>query len=62
MEDDLRHLLAQGVDPHQLERHVKTRGFQSLEQDAFVKAGMGLIPPEEIVRLGFGVAQAVEPD
>jgi hypothetical protein len=28
--------------------------------DAFRKAAAGLVPPEEIVRLGFSVASAVE--
>jgi hypothetical protein len=31
-----------------------------MEVDAFRKAAAGLVPPEEILRLGFSVASAME--
>jgi type IV pilus assembly protein PilB len=61
VDDDLRHLVAEGSAPSTLRNYVRGRGFRSLEDDAFLKASRGLIPPEEIVNLGFGLAmQAAE--
>jgi len=59
IDDDLRHLMAEGAAPSVLREHVAERGFRTLEEDAFQKACAGLIPPEEIVELGFGVAMAM---
>jgi type II secretory ATPase GspE/PulE/Tfp pilus assembly ATPase PilB-like protein len=56
VDDDLRQLMAEGAAPSALRDYVGRRGFHSLEQDAFDKASAGIIPPEEIVKLGFSVA------
>jgi len=59
IDDDLRDLMTEGAPPRALKAHVQRRGFLSMEQDAFEKACEGIIPPEEIVELGFGAAVAM---
>jgi type IV pilus assembly protein PilB len=54
-----RHLVAEGAPAEVLEAHVKRQGFTTIEQDAFRKACEGLIPPEEVVELGLGVASTM---
>ena len=39
-------------DPLNLPLKARERGFQSIEDDAFRKAYLGLTPPEEILNLG----------
>jgi type IV pilus assembly protein PilB len=60
IDDDLRRLMSEGAAPSDLRRHVRSHGFETMEADAIRKAAVGLIPPDEIVRLGFSVASAVE--
>jgi len=60
VDDDLRRLMSEGAPPSQLRRHVFELGFRTLERDAYDKALAGLIPPEEIVRIGFGLASTLE--
>lgn len=60
VDDELRHLIAEASPPNVLQEFVARRGYRSLEQDAFRKAAQGLIPPEEIIKLGFGLALAAE--
>jgi type II secretory ATPase GspE/PulE/Tfp pilus assembly ATPase PilB-like protein len=60
IDDDLRHLMTEGAAPSALRDYVARRGFRTLEEDAFLKARRGLISPEEIVKLGFGLAMAME--
>jgi type II secretory ATPase GspE/PulE/Tfp pilus assembly ATPase PilB-like protein len=60
VDEGARHLLSEGADSPRLREHATRRGFKSMEQDAFEKACQGLIPPEEIVGLGFSVALALE--
>ena len=60
VDDDLRRLMSEGAPPSQLRRHVFEQGFRTMEYDAFEKAAAGLTPPEEIVRLGFGLASRLE--
>jgi type IV pilus assembly protein PilB len=62
VDDAVRDVLAQTTSPEKLRDYVYSRGFQTMEQDAFRKACAGLIPPEEIINLGFGVAAAMEDD
>ena len=56
VDDDLRQLMAEGAAPSALRDYVGQRGFHTVEHDAFDKACAGIIPPEEIVKLGFSVA------
>jgi len=60
IDDDLRRLMSEGAAPSDLRRYVQSTGFESLEVDAFHKSAAGLVPPEEVVRLGFGIASALE--
>jgi type II secretory ATPase GspE/PulE/Tfp pilus assembly ATPase PilB-like protein len=60
IDDDLRRLVSEGAAPSALRRHVFEHSFRTLERDAYDKAVAGLIPPEEIVRLGFGLASTIE--
>ena len=60
VDDRMRDVLAKGADLEQLRQYVAERGLRSMEHDAFCKACQGLIPPEEILTLGFGVAMAME--
>lgn len=60
IDDDLRRLMSEGAAPSDLRKYVRSHGFETMEVDAFRKAAAGLIPPEEVVRLGFTVASALE--
>jgi type II secretory ATPase GspE/PulE/Tfp pilus assembly ATPase PilB-like protein len=60
IEEDLRHMLAEAKGTRALREHIVARGFKSMEGDAFRKACDGLIPPEEVVELGFSVAMALD--
>jgi type IV pilus assembly protein PilB len=60
VDDTMRDLLARGSDFDRMREHVFSRGFQTMEADAFRKACQGLISPEEIIDLGFSVAMAME--
>jgi type II secretory ATPase GspE/PulE/Tfp pilus assembly ATPase PilB-like protein/CheY-like chemotaxis protein len=60
IDDDLRRLMNEGAAPSELKRHVFQSGLRTLEADAYSKSIAGLIPPEEIVRLGFGLASTFE--
>jgi type IV pilus assembly protein PilB len=60
IDDSLRELLARGTSAGKLKEHALRSGFAFIEHDAFRKACRGLIAPEEIISLGFGVAMAVD--
>jgi type II secretory ATPase GspE/PulE/Tfp pilus assembly ATPase PilB-like protein len=60
IDEDFRRLLSEGVAPNEVKKYAETRGFRTMEQDAFVKACRGVIPPEEIIHLGLGFAMAVD--
>jgi len=60
IDDDLRQLMTEGVAPSVLREHVTRRGFRTMEEDAFIKACRGIVPPEEIVHLGLGLAMDLE--
>jgi len=60
VDEELRHLLAGGASTRQVQEFVLQRGFRTMEEDAFRKACHGLIPPEEVVNLGMGLALKVE--
>jgi type II secretory ATPase GspE/PulE/Tfp pilus assembly ATPase PilB-like protein len=60
IDEDFRRLLANGMDTDQVKKYADARGFRTMEKDAFVKACQGIIPPEEIVHLGLGLAMALE--
>jgi type IV pilus assembly protein PilB len=60
IDDGVRELLVRGHNPDQLRDSVISRGFRTMEHDAFQKAYQGLICPEEIIQLGFSVAMAME--
>jgi type IV pilus assembly protein PilB len=60
VDDRFRSLLAGDASQDRLRDYVMAHGFQSLEQDAFHKAYQGVIAPEEILDLGFGLARAWE--
>ncbi len=60
VDDDLRHLLTDGAPPSTLRAYVQERGFRTLEEDAFLKAFHGVIPPEAVVQLGLGLALELE--
>jgi type IV pilus assembly protein PilB len=60
IDDGVRELLVRGHNPDQLRRSVMSRGYRTIEHDAFRKACQGLICPEEIIQLGFSVAMAME--
>lgn len=55
IDDDFRHLLSENAAPSALRTYAEERGFVTLEQDAFRKARLGLISPEEVLNLGFAL-------
>lgn len=59
VDEDLRRLLSDNAPPSAMAAHLKTQGFKSMEQDAFRKACAGIIPPEEILHLGLGLAMSM---
>jgi type II secretory ATPase GspE/PulE/Tfp pilus assembly ATPase PilB-like protein len=59
VDDELRGLLAEDPSLSRLRERIFARGFRSIEEDAFHKACLGMIAPEEVVDLGFGVSMAV---
>jgi type IV pilus assembly protein PilB len=60
IDDGVRELLVRGHDLDRLWEYLTSRGYQTMEHDAFRKACQGLICPEEIIQLGFSVAMAME--
>jgi type IV pilus assembly protein PilB len=58
-DERMRDFLIQGPHLDELKQYVLQHGFHSIEDDAFRKARMGLIAPEEILRLGFALATEV---
>ena len=60
IDDDLRRMMSEGAAPSELRKYVRSTGFETMEGDAFRKAAAGRVPPEEILRLGFSVASAME--
>jgi type IV pilus assembly protein PilB len=60
IDEDLRQMLAEAKGTKSLREHVLARGFKSMEEDAFLKACAGIVPPEEVVELGFSVAMALD--
>lgn len=59
VDEDLRRLITDRVMPSVLEEHLRKHGHQPLEHDAFLKAGRGLIPYEELQNLPLGVADGL---
>jgi type II secretory ATPase GspE/PulE/Tfp pilus assembly ATPase PilB-like protein len=55
IDEDMRHFMSEGVNPSLMREYVQKRGFIRMEEDAFRKACLGLVPPDEIVNLGLGV-------
>jgi type IV pilus assembly protein PilB len=60
VDEDLRHRMTEAKSPKELREYIVRSGFRSIESDAFSKACLGLIPPEEVVDLGFGAATAMD--
>jgi len=60
IDEELRHLIAGGATPAAIQQFVTERGFRTMEEDAFRKACHGLIPPEEVVNLGMGLAMRID--
>jgi len=56
MDDDLRAMMVNGAAPSVVRQHLEAQKFRTLEEDAYLKACRGEIPPEEIVKLGLGFA------
>ena len=56
LDDDVRAMMVDGVAPRTIRQHVERQGFRTLEEDAYLKACEGVIPPEEILSLGLGLA------
>jgi hypothetical protein len=48
-----------GAAPSEVRKHLEKQQFRTLEEDAYLKACRGEIPPEEIVKLGLGFATQV---
>lgn len=59
-DEDLRYLLSDRFPPSVVQQHFKSRGFRSLEEDAFLKASRGIIAPEEILQLRMSLASRVK--
>jgi type IV pilus assembly protein PilB len=60
VDEDLRHLMVDNHTPSAVRKLVTSRGFQTMEDDAFRKCCRGLLTPEELIRLGFGFAMKLE--
>jgi type II secretory ATPase GspE/PulE/Tfp pilus assembly ATPase PilB-like protein len=62
IDSQFRRALAEAGSPGRIEMrdYALKRGFISMEEDAFRKACLGLIAPEEIVCLGFDLSRLVE--
>jgi type IV pilus assembly protein PilB len=60
IDEDYRRLLTDGVAPDEVKKFADERGFRTMERDAFDKACKGIIPPEEIIQLGLGMAVALD--
>jgi type II secretory ATPase GspE/PulE/Tfp pilus assembly ATPase PilB-like protein len=58
MDDDLRRQMSTGCGPSELAAYLGRRGFRTMEEDAYRKACMGLITPEQVIELGMGLSIA----
>jgi len=57
MDEEIRAMVADGASAALLRDYLRRSGrYVTMERDAFEKAARGLIPPEEILRLGMTVA------
>jgi type IV pilus assembly protein PilB len=59
VDEDLRRLIGEGVEPAVLKQHLAQYRFVTMEEDAYSKACRGVIPPEEVVNLGLGLAMTM---
>jgi type II secretory ATPase GspE/PulE/Tfp pilus assembly ATPase PilB-like protein len=59
LDEDLRALVAQRALPSFLREAIAERSFRTLEEDAFGKICRGVMPPDEMVRLGGKVAETM---
>lgn len=57
---DLKFHLSERVPPSVLQEELARRRFRTLEEDAWDKVCQGLVEPEELIRLGLGIAEAHE--
>lgn len=55
IDETFRHMVAEEARIDDLRSYAEKRGFRTMEQDAFQKACTGVIPPEEVMRLGLSV-------
>jgi type II secretory ATPase GspE/PulE/Tfp pilus assembly ATPase PilB-like protein len=56
MDDDLRRQMSTGCGPSELAAYLSRRGFRTMEEDAYRKACMGFITPEQVIELGMGLS------
>jgi type IV pilus assembly protein PilB len=62
IDEGIRRLLTDGEAASSVKKHAESRGFRTMEHDAFLKACLGLIPPEEVLQLGLGLTVASSED
>jgi len=55
VDETVRQLLFDQAPLFSIRNYVSEHGFRTMEEDAFEKAMLGLIPPEEVLELGLGL-------
>lgn len=62
LDEEFRHALAEGIAASKpaLWDYAITRGFKTMEEDAYRKACRGIIPIDEVLELGFAAAAIVD--
>lgn len=54
VDESLRQILFDRAPWFSILNHVKERGFRTMQEDAFDKAMLGIVPPEEVLELEMG--------
>jgi type II secretory ATPase GspE/PulE/Tfp pilus assembly ATPase PilB-like protein len=60
VDEDARYMLSERVAPSVLRQYFQERLFRGLEEDAFLKVAQGLVPAEDLPRLGLRIAEVQE--
>ena len=62
IDDELRRLIADGAHTGDLAMYANRQGFRDMEEDAYLAACEGIIPPEGVLSLGMSLSMEIDPD
>jgi hypothetical protein len=60
VDEEFQSLIARRAPASELRDYAVQHGYRTLEEDAFLKAGRGLMPPDDLLTLGGPIAVAYD--